>query len=90
MSQARKCWKTHHKDAVDLWPPVEATRVFPAVYHLSVEVNDIIVALDYVGGVQFCIAAFVDDTHSEEVMASNAAVVILVAKACNVQGADVG
>ncbi len=90
VSQAGKCWKTFLKNAVDLWPPVEATRVFPAFQHLSMVVDDIIVALDYIGGVKFCVAAFVNDTHGEEVMASDAAVVAHIAEACNVQGADVG
>ncbi len=84
-----KCWKTLLKDVVNLWPPVEAMRVFPAVQHLSVEVDDFDVALDYIGGVKFRVATFVDDTHGEGVMASDAAMVVHIAKACNVQGADV-
>ncbi len=63
--------------------------MFPVVQHLSVVVDDIIVALDYVGGVKFHVATFVDNTRGKGVMASNAAMLVHVAKACNVQGANV-
>ena len=36
------------------------------------------------------VATFVDDAHGEGVMASDAAMVGHVAKACDVRGADVG
>ena len=89
-SQSGKCWETLLQDAVDLWPPVEATRVVPAVQHLSLEVDDIVVALDHVSGLKFRVATFVDDAHGEGVMASDAAMLGHVAKACDVRGADVG